>query len=220
MFDPHDTIDTLLVIVLLLNFFTLVTGRVATAIYLVGLQGSVIGLLPLTVHPSFDSPTDFARLALLTVATVLFKGIVIPRMLVYALRQVGMEKEVHPLVGFVPTLLAAVVGTALALVYSETLPLKETASTLIVPASLSTSLSGYLMMVTRTRAITQVLGYLVLENGVFLFGLLLIEAVPVLVEAGALLDLFVGVFVMGIIIGHISRGFESDSTRYLSSLKE
>ena len=51
----------------------------------------------------------------------------------------------------------------------------------------------------------QVVGYLLLENGIFLFGLLLLEAMPFLVEAGVLLDLFTGVFVMGIIIHHISR---------------
>ena len=58
------------------------------------------------------------------------------------------------------------------------------------------------------------LGYLVLENGIFIFGLLLLEAMPFLVEVGVLLDLFVGVFVMGIIIYHINREFAS--TRHAS----
>jgi hydrogenase-4 component E len=66
----------------------------------------------------------------------------------------------------------------------------------------------------------QVLGYLVLENGIFTFGLLLLEAMPFLVEAGILLDLFTGVFVMGIIIHHINREFASVSTEYLAELKE
>jgi hydrogenase-4 component E len=76
------------------------------------------------------------------------------------------------------------------------------------------------MLTTRRKAIMQVLGYLLLENGIFLFGLLLLEAMPFLVEAGVLLDLFTGVFVMGIIIHHISREFTSISTEYLSELKE
>ena len=66
----------------------------------------------------------------------------------------------------------------------------------------------------------QVLGYLILENGIFLFGLLLLEATPFLVEVGILLDLFTGVFVMGIIIHHISREFSSTSTEHLTELKE
>ena len=66
----------------------------------------------------------------------------------------------------------------------------------------------------------QVLGYLLLENGIFLFGLLLLEAMPFLVEIGVLLDLFTAVFVMGIIIHHISREFASISTEHLTELKE
>jgi hydrogenase-4 component E len=101
------------------------------------------------------------------------------------------------------------------------LPLAEShADFLIVPASLSTVWTGFLMLTTRKKAIMQVLGYLLLENGIFLFGLLLLEAMPFLVEVGVLLDLFTGVFVMGIIIHHISREFESISTDHLAELKD
>jgi hydrogenase-4 component E len=65
-----------------------------------------------------------------------------------------------------------------------------------------------------------VVGYLVLENGIFIMGLTLLEAMPFLVEIGALLDLFVGIFVMGIIINHINREFSSLDTARLSALKE
>ena len=63
------------------------------------------------------------------------------------------------------------------------------------------------------------IGYLILENGIFIFGLLLTEAMPVMVEAGALLDLLVGIFVMGIIINHINREFSSIDTSRLTALK-
>jgi hydrogenase-4 component E len=65
-----------------------------------------------------------------------------------------------------------------------------------------------------------VIGYLVLENGIFIFGMLLSKAMPVLVEAGVLLDLLVGVFVMAIVINHISREFSSIDTSRLRKLKE
>ena len=71
----------------------------------------------------------------------------------------------------------------------------------------------------RLKAISQVLGYLVLENGVFIFGLLLLEAMPLMVEMGVLLDLLVAIFVMGIILNHINREFSSLDTRQLSTLK-
>ncbi len=97
---------------------------------------------------------------------------------------------------------------------------RSTPSLLLVPASLATVWTGFLMLTTRKKAIMQVLGYLLLENGIFLFGLLLLEAMPFLVEVGVLLDLFTGVFVMGIIIHHISREFASISTEHLTELKE
>ena len=81
-------------------------------------------------------------------------------------------------------------------------------------------MSGFLILTTRRKAISQVIGYLVLENGIFIFGLLLAEAMPVMVEAGALLDLLVGTFVMGIVINQISREFSSLDTSLLTSLKE
>ncbi len=85
---------------------------------------------------------------------------------------------------------------------------------------MATVWTGFLMLTTRQKAIMQVLGYLVLENGIFLFGLLLLDAIPFLVEVGVLLDLFTAVFVMGIIIYHISREFASTSTEHLSELKD
>ena len=76
------------------------------------------------------------------------------------------------------------------------------------------------LITTRRKAISQVLGFLLLENGIFVFGLLLVEAMPFLVEVGVLLDLFVGIFVLSIIIHHIHREFASLDTRRLSLLKE
>jgi hydrogenase-4 component E len=73
---------------------------------------------------------------------------------------------------------------------------------------------------TRRKAITQVLGYLMLENGIFIFGILLSEAMPLMVEAGVLLDLLVGVFVMGIVMNQINREFSTLNTERLSALKE
>ena len=91
---------------------------------------------------------------------------------------------------------------------------------LFVPASIATLVTGFLTLTTRKKAINQVIGYLILENGIFIFGLLLTSAMPVMVEAGALLDLLVGIFVMGIIINHISHEFSTIDTSRLTALKE
>ena len=182
----------------------------------VAAQGILLGILALFVHPDIG-----LRGVLLVCLTIALKGFVIPKFLVHAMREANIQHEVKPVVGYMSSLLLGALGTGLALVFSYSLPLAaDHKHSLLVPASLSTVWTGFLMLTTRRKAIMQVLGYLLLENGIFLFGLLLLEAMPFLVEAGVLLDLFTGVFVMGIIIHHISREFTSISTEYLSELKE
>ena len=83
-----------------------------------------------------------------------------------------------------------------------------------------TTLSGLFMIVSRRKALTQVLGYLTMENGVYVFGASLAVREPLLVELGILLDVFVGVFVMGIVIYQINREFDHIDTDRLSVLKD
>jgi len=209
-------LDPLLVLVLLLNFIALGASRLRAVIYAVSFQGIFLAMMPLFVHKDGG-----LRLLLLVAAILCVKGVVIPRMLVFAMREVVIRREVEPFVGFIPSLLLGAVGTGLALLVARTLPLGPAhRDSLIVPASLATVLTGFVVLTTRKKAISQAVGYLILENGIFLFGLLLVEAVPFLVEVGVLLDLSVGVFVMSIIIHQISREFSSQSTEHLSALKE
>lgn len=211
-----ELLDVALVGVLLANLFTLGTSRLVAAIRIVAAQGALIGVLPLLVHGG-GGP----RGALLVAPAVVLKGGVIPAMLVRALVRASIRREVEPVVGLVPTVVLGALGTAASLAFAQRLPLlPEHAGSLIAPAALSTILTGFLLLATRLKALTQVLGYLVLENGIFVFGLLLVEAMPFLLEIGVLLDLLVAVFVMGIIINHISREFSSLDTDRLSALKE
>jgi hydrogenase-4 component E len=209
-------IDPILVLVLLLNFVALGASRMRTVIQAVAVQGMLLGVLIALAHGSL-----VLWVAMMALATIFLKGVVIPRMLFHAIRDVVIRREVEPIVGFIASLFLGAVGTGLAVLFARTLPIDHgEMGSLIVPAALSTVLTGFLMLTTRTKAITQVVGYLILENGVFIFGMLLMEAIPFLVELGVLLDLFVAIFVMGIIIHKISREFSSVSTQMLSELKE
>jgi len=210
-------LDPLLIVALALNFGALGVSRIRAVINMVALQGILLGFLPL-ILPHHEIGL---RSILLIVVTIGLKGFVIPGFLVRAMREANIQHEVHPVVNYMSSLLLGAVGTGLALVFSYTLPLAEKdIGHLVVPASLATVWTGFLMLTTRRKAIMQVLGYLLLENGIFLFGLLLLDAMPFLVEVGVLLDLFTGVFVMGIIIHQISREFASISTEHLTELKE
>jgi hydrogenase-4 component E len=216
-------IDSFLVITLLINFYVLGMSRLRLLIIAVAVQGAMLGLLYPLVHDDLFqlSPLSLLRLLVLTIALIGLKGFLIPKFLFRAVLLADMRSTVTSLIGFVPTLLLGGAATAASLVFASTLPLaSDHFSHLLIPASLATVVAGFLILATRREALAQVLGYIVLENGIFIFGLLLIEAVPVLVELGIVLDLFVGVFVMGIIINHVSRAFPEASTEHLASLKD
>ena len=207
--------DALLVVVLLLNFLVLGTSRIRSIIYTVAAQGVLLGVLPVLVHHAGP------RGAVVAIGAILLKSAVIPRMLMRAMADLPIRREVEPLVGFRTSLLLGAAATAASLALAGKLPaLGATGARLLVPASFATVLTGFIVLTTRLKAITQVLGYLILENGIFIFGLLLLEALPFLVEIGVLLDLFVAIFVMGIIINHISREFSSVNTERISTLRE
>ncbi|HIJ82452.1 MAG TPA: hydrogenase [Desulfuromonadales bacterium] len=207
--------DQLLVMVLLINFISLGTSRLIFSIRAVAVQGVLLGILPGLMHP-------FSwHLVAITVVIIAVKGFVIPLLLSRAVRSAEIRREFEPFLGYVPTLLLGAIFTALSFGFAGKLPmLPEHQNYMFVPASIATLMTGFLVLTTRRKAISQVIGYLVMENGIFIFGLLLAEAMPIMVEAGALLDLLVGTFVMGIVINQISREFSSLDTSLLTSLKE
>ena len=209
-------LNALLVIVLALNLFTLGTSRILTVIKVVSLQGILLGLMPLLIE---EHVTLAAALA--AVVAILLKGLVIPFMLQRAMRDVHIKREIEPLIGLLPSMLLGALATGFALLFASSLPLADAHTTpLLVPAALATIFAGFILLTTRVKAITQVMGYLVLENGIYIFGMLLVGAMPLVVELGALLDLFVAIFVICIMVNHIQRTFSSLDTRRLAALKD
>jgi hydrogenase-4 component E len=199
-----------------LNLLALGSSRLPSVVRAMAVQGVVLGLLPIVIEARFDW-----LVALVGVVTIAVKGVVIPSLLRRAMRAANIEREIEPFIGFVPSLLLGAVGTIAAVALAHELPLlPEHAGTLLVPGSLASIFTGFILLVGRVKAISQVCGYLILENGIYLFGLLLIHSTPLLVESGILLDLTVGVFVIGIIVDRIQRAFDSLDTRKLTALHE
>lgn len=208
--------DFLLLAIVLVNFVLLGATRLSTTIRAVAVQGGLLGLLPLVLHgwPSLHAVG-------LALGTVAIKSVILPRFLTWAIREAAIRREVEPRIGFVGSLLLGVVAVALAFAVAARLPLPPgLARPLVVPVALATVMVGFLILTTRAKAVTQVVGYLALENGIYLFGLTLTEQVPFLVEIGVLLDVFVGVFIMGIVVFHINRAFDSLDAEQLAQLKD
>ena len=211
-----STMNLLIGIAMGLNLLALGGSRVPQVIRAVAAQGIVLGVLPLMLEHEFDWMVAF-----FAVVTVMVKGFLIPSLLHRAMRAAKIEREIDPFIGFVPSLLLGAAGTIAAVAGARMLPLlPEHAGTLLVPGALASIFTGFILLIGRVKAISQVCGYLILENGIYLFGLLLIHSTPLLVESGILLDLTVGVFVIGIIVDRIQRAFDSLDTRKLTVLRE
>jgi len=199
-----------------LNLLALASSRLPSLIRTVAVQGVALGLMPLLLEarPGW-------MVGAVALATVAGKGFVIPALLGRAMRAANIDREMQPFIGFVPSLLLGAGGTIAGVAGARLLPLlPEHAGTLLVPGALASIFTGFVLLVGRVKAISQVCGYLILENGIYLFGLLLLRSTPLLVESGILLDLTVGVFVIGIIVDRIQRAFDSLDTRKLTALHE
>ena len=212
----NDLLNLLIGLAMGLNLVALGTSRLPSLIRVAALQGMMLGIMPLVIEHEWRM-----MVLVIAVATVIMKGIVIPALLHRAMRTANIDRDLDPLIGFLPSLLLGAAGMIGAVVLAHRLPLlPEHRESLLVAGSLVSVFTGMLLLIGRSKAISQVCGYLILENGIYLFGLLLIHSTPLLVEGGILLDLTVAVFVTGIIVDRIQRAFDSLDTRKLTVLRE
>ena len=204
------------------------TGIVISAVCLLGFSrlGSIIELFAfqsfiLALVPFMLGGGIGVHKIVIAGGTFLIKVIFIPMMLLWAIRHVSIRRDDPGIFGVSTRLLLGgfLVGLSFFLSSRLILPGKPF-SDLLIPSAFSTLFIGFLVIISRAKAITQVVGYLVMENGIFLFALLLFETTPLLVELGIFLDIFVGVFIMGIIMNHIQNEFDHMDTSQLTTLKE
>ncbi len=212
--------DLVLVMVILLDLGMLTVSRLATTVRFFALQSLLLAFLPLAAA-TFEGQAPGMHALVIAGGTITLKVVLIPTILLRIIRTGEIHREIEPFIGFTASVLLGAALVVVSFAITARLPVpREPVSNLIVPASLSTVLIGLLTLVSRLKAITQVVGFLILENGIFIFGLLLIEQTPLLVEMGILLDLFVGVFIMAIVVYHIRREFDHMDTHLLDELRE
>jgi hydrogenase-4 component E len=179
-------------------------------------QGFMLALLPMALIGQWE-----LRIVFLSLVILGLKGLVFPALLARTLRTADVRHEVEPMVGYVASVVAGVTILCLSFWISSRLtPPDPLPSPLVLPMALATILIGLFLIISRKTALMQVVGYLVMENGIYIFGLALAQEEPFLVEMGILLDVFVAVFVMGIAIFHISREFDHIDVDRLSTLRD
>jgi hydrogenase-4 component E len=206
-----------LMLLVFTGFMLLGSSRLVVCIRAVAFQGALLGLLAIFIQ---DGRLTLIGM-LLPLVTGLVKGFFLPWLLFRAMREADTLREVEPLISYNLSIVAGTAVLTLALWLGQHLQLpSEPVSSLLVPVALFISLGGLIVVVSRRKALSQVLGYLALENGIYAFGAAITLRLPVLVELGILLDVFVGVFVMGIAIFHISREFDHIDTDKLVALTD
>jgi len=209
--------DIFILGLVLTDFRLLATSRLTAVIQTTVLQALALSAFMLTLA---DKPWPLL-LIFLAVVTLTVKGVVLPWLLRRAMREAGVHREIEPFVGYSSSVLIGMLLLGLSFIIFT--PLKASIahqSAFLLPGALFTMLTGLLMIISRKNALTQVAGYLVMENGVYAFGAALAVEEPLLVEMGVLLDVFVAVFVMGITVYQISREFDHIETDRLSELRD
>jgi hydrogenase-4 component E len=207
--------ELVLVLVVVTDFAVLATARLSSCIRAIAAQGLLLGALPFLVEGHLTAHT-----LALGLGTMLIKAGVLPWLLRRAMREAAVRREVEPLIGAVASMLLGALALAIGFAVAGVLPLHAMVPELLVPVALVTLVMGLIVLTTRSKAITQVVGYLMFENGIFLFGLTQSQRVPFLVEIGVLLDVLAGVFIMGIVVFHINREFDSISSAKLVDLRD
>ncbi|WP_028317070.1 hypothetical protein [Desulfobulbus elongatus] len=213
-------IDVVLVVILLSVLLSLASSRMMALVKIMALQGAMVSIAPLLL----DEHSPLSNEGILFFQLMfLIKAALIPGLLYLAVTKVAIKREVEPIVGYHASLVVGLGLILLSAYITHHLGISLTGdAALLLIAAITTLGGGLFLMMSRTKAITQVIGYLMLENGIYLVGTALTGQSHsiYLVEFGVLLDLLVGVMIMGIILHNINRTFDDVDTAYLGQLKD
>jgi len=209
-------VDTILSLVLLSVLFSYGASRVPGLIMVVGFQGIVASMVPLFI--GHDMTTGGI---IFTFATLLIRGVIIPMSIYIAIKKVEIKREVEPIIGFHASILCGLGLIVAATFISRQLNIPSISEyTLLLPTAIALLVTGMFLLIARRNAIAMVLGYIMMENGIYLVGTTISVRARHIVEFGILLDILAGVMIMAIILQNIKRTFDDVDTAHLRTLKE
>ncbi len=205
-----------LVLVLLSVLLAFGAGRIPTLIKIVAFQGITVSLIPLVLGHDIGA----GDVAFTSVAMVI-RGIIIPTAIFIAIRRVAIRREVEPIVGPHVSLLAALLLLVAAFYVSGQVDIVAPArSELLLPTAITLFVAGMFLLMARRNAIAMVLGYIMMENGIYLGGATFSVRAHHIVELGILLDVLAGVMLMAVILQKVQRELDDVDTSLLRTLKD
>jgi len=210
-------INLLAALLLLLAFAMLAQRRVLSLIDLYAAQGLALAIATAIVAHATAQPHLYWSAGL----TLVLKVLLLPWILHRLIRKLDVKWEFERLINIPTTMLIGIVLVVFA--FNLALPISELANT-VTRATLGIAMASvmlsFLMMITRRKAIPQVIGFLSMENGLFFAATSATYGMPMVVELGVALDVLVGVLILGVFFFQIREQFDSLDIQHMEKLKD
>jgi len=204
-------------ILLLLSFAMLAQRRVLSLIDLFAAQGLALATSTAIVAYATNQPHLYGSAAL----TLVLKVILLPWLLYRLIQKLDVKWDVEQLINIPTTMLVGIVLVVFA--FNLAVPISQLAST-VTRATLGIAMAcvmlSFLMMITRRKAIPQVIGFLSMENGLFFAATSATYGMPMVVELGIALDVLVGMLILGVFFFQIREQFDSLDLKHLEKLRD
>lgn len=211
-----EPLDTILSLVLLSILFSFGSSLLPGLIKVLAFQGIIVSIVPLFM--GHDMSTGGIVFTLVTMA---IRGVVIPLCIYLAIKKVAIRREVQPIIGYhASILIGLVLIVAVAFVSRKFVVPSINTSALLLPTTITLLVAGMFLLIARRNAIAMVLGYIMMENGIYLVGTTFSVRALHIVEFGILLDVLAAVMIMAVILQNIKKTFDNMDTALLRTLKE
>jgi len=210
-------INLMAALLLLIAFAMLSQRRIRTLIYLFAWQGLVLAANSVIVAWS----TGQSHLYYSAVLTLALKVVALPVILLWLIRRLNVQWDVETLINIPTTMLVGILLVVFA--FNLALPITQLAGTITrstLGIAIAIVLLSFLMMLTRRKAVPQVIGFLAMENGLFFAATSATYGMPMVVELGIALDVLVGVLILGIFFFQVRGAFDSLDLQHMEKLKE
>lgn len=208
-------LHVLLIIFLISLFYLAIANRMTTYISVLALQGVLLFVVAFLELKDINT----LNLILILLETVIFKSLAVPIFLKYVLKRNHITREAEP---YLPNFVSLIITTVIVIttiILSNTMEEGKLDKMFFVVA-LSTLFTGLYFIASRRKIITHVMGYLVIENGVFVLSLAVGNEMPMLVNLGIMLDIFASVLILGIFLNKIGDVFKDIDVNQLTNLKD
>jgi len=210
-------IDLMAALLLLIAFAMLSQRRILRLIHMFALQGLVLAINTVIVAFAIHEPELYVSAAI----TFVLKVIAVPWWLHRVIDRLNVRWDVETLINIPTTLLVGILVVIIA--FNLALPISHVAGTITrstLGIAMASVLLSFLMMITRRKAVPQVIGFLAMENGLFFAATSATYGMPMVVELGIGLDVLVATFIFGIFFFQIRETFDSLDIHHLEKLKD